>query len=322
MPGREFEIIKRYFTEAIPSTSDRIVLGPGDDCAILEVPEGEQLCVSTDTLVAAVHFPSDAPGDVAAHRSLCANLSDLAAMGATPLAFLGALTMPGEDTSWLNAFSRALATLADVYGIPLAGGNLARGPLSITITVLGSVPAGTALRRDGAKSGDDVYVTGTLGDAAGWLALDYESGTSRVAEPLRDRYCHPTPRLALGQSLRDVASAMIDISDGLAADLGHICEASSVGARIDATAIPISEALRTAFESRAMALAISGGDDYELCFTAAPTRREDIVALATHSGVAMTCIGQIVEGAEPVFFDGDGNAIAVEETGYQHFYSA
>lgn len=322
MPGREFEIIRRYFTGVVTSTTERVVLGPGDDCAILDVPAGQQLCVSTDTLVSGVHFPDDASAEVAAHRSLCANLSDLAAMGATPLAFLGALTLPGEDDGWLDAFSRTLAALADEYRIPLVGGNLARGELSITLTVLGSIPAGAALRRDGARPGDEVYVTGTLGDAAGWLALEQASGeTSRVrdADHLRRRYCSPTPRLGLGERLRGVASGMIDISDGLAADLGHICESSAVGARIDATVIPLSNALRSGFEQRALALAIGGGDDYELCFTAAPDRREDIAALATDTGVGITRIGEIVEGTSPVFVDGDGNAMALEETGYQHF---
>lgn len=319
MSGGEFEIINRYFSGLVTAGDERVVLGPGDDCAILRVPPDRQLCVSSDTLLAGVHFPLGAAGDVVAHRSLAANLSDLAAMGAECLAFTLALTLPGDDGHWLEAFSMTLKRLADQFDIPLVGGNLARGELSITITVLGCLPPGESLRRSGAQVGDDVYVSGTLGDAGGGLACI--SSGERQNGYLAERYFYPTPRLELGQCLRRLASSAIDISDGLAADLDHVCEASGVGAQVTLALIPVSQPLVERFDRNgAERLAVGAGDDYELCFTAAPEKRETITELADRLDIRLTRIGRIVPGDRTRFVDGDGASVPITERGYQHFY--
>jgi len=321
MPHGEFEIIERYFSGFISHRGEQVILGPGDDCAILKVPADRQLCISTDTLNAGIHFPVGAPASAVAQRSLCANLSDLAAMGSTPFAFTLSMTLPEEDEAWLEEFSATLADLVGEYDIPLVGGNLARGALSITITVLGTLPIGKGLRRQGAGIGDDVYVTGTLGDAAGGLAM-VNRGESTGGR-LQERYYHPRPRLDFGVRLLDIASATIDISDGLAADLGHICEASSVGARVDVDAIPLSKSLRDNFQAeQALNFAVGAGDDYELCFTAPPELRQKIEAIAKEEGLPVTRIGEIVAGDSPVFTDAGGNPREFPEHGYQHFHEA
>lgn len=321
MHGREFEIIERYFGDAVFHDSEQVLLGPGDDCAILRPPAGKDLCVSTDTLVTGVHFPIDATGTVVAHRALVANLSDLAAMGAECLGFALALTLPREDPLWLEAFSTRLATLARQYAIPLVGGNLARGELSVTITVLGTLPRGMSLRRGGASQGDDVYVSGTLGDAAGGLRLLTRDGQPQSY--LVERYRYPKPQLALGTALLGIASAAIDISDGLAADLGHICENSRMGAEITVDLVPLSQPLIGCFNQvEAQRLAVSAGDDYELCFTAATRQRDEIARISRQLAVPVSRIGRIVPGEGVRFFDAGGMPRQFAEHGYQHFHEA
>ncbi|XOV86019.1 MAG: thiamine-phosphate kinase [Pseudomonadota bacterium] len=318
MAGHEFDIIDRYFAGRIRFTSDAVVLGMGDDCAILDIPAGKSLCVSTDTLLEGVHFPVGAPGSVAAHRSLCANLSDLAAMGATPLGFTLALTLPAENVDWLEQFSARLCQLTEKYEIPLVGGNLARGQLSITITVMGTVPAGAAIPRSGASAGDDVYVSGTLGDAAAGLRL---LGSVADDDPLVWRYLFPEPRLAVGQAIVSRASAAIDISDGLIADLGHICLASGVGARIELARIPVNPLVPGQFnDTERVAMVTAGGDDYELCFTANPSARVEIQRIAARLQLPLTLIGETTgEIPEILLVDQDGAPVELTTTGYQHF---
>ena len=236
MADDEFAIIDQYFT-SIGWQSDSVVVGPGDDCAVLAVPDGFELCVSTDTLVSGIHFPEGSDGDVVARRSFAAAVSDLAAMGATPYTFTGALTMPVVDHSWLSAFSRELSRLSVEFEIPLVGGNLARGPMSLTITVMGLIPVGQAIKRSGASVGDDVYITGYPGEAGAGLQLLDKAGKSNS---LLDAYQSPQPRIEVGEGLRMLASAAIDVSDGLFADLAHLLDSSGVGAEINVEKIPIS----------------------------------------------------------------------------------
>lgn len=316
MEQSEFDLIGRFFS-GIGHPDRRVVLGPGDDCALLDVPEGHELCVSTDTLLSGVHFPTDSPGDLVAQRTMAANLSDLSAMGAAPLGFLIALTMPGSDEKWLQAFSRAINALSLEYKIALVGGNLARGTLSVTITVLGVVPCGEALRRHGAGVDEGIFVTGHLGDAAAGLQILSHGGTRY--DDLLAAYVHPEPRLAIGQRLRTIASACIDISDGLLADLNHILQASEVGAEVELYSVPISASLREFGGSDASDLALSGGDDYELCFTAALTNEARLVHLGTEFGVGITRVGRIVVGSGIQLIDSDGKSRTADVRGYSHF---
>ena len=319
MSGREFEIIQRYFA-SLSDQPDYVIAGPGDDCAIVDVPAGVELCVSTDTLIAGVHFLSDAIPEVIAHRSLCANLSDLAAMGAIPYGFTLALTLPSEDEQWLSAYSAHLRDLGRTYAIPLIGGNLARGSLSLTITVMGTTPKGQALRRSGASVGDDIYVSGTLGDAAGGLRQLQQD--PRAASALVDRYHYPTPRLDVGEALLGVASAAIDVSDGLMADLGHLCGSSQVAGEVKVDAVPLSAALLELFPNEARAFALGEGDDYELCFTAPASLRDAIAHIAASTGVGITRIGAVTIGAGVRLLDDAGCAITVAKAGYQHFHES
>ncbi|HKI73817.1 MAG TPA: thiamine-phosphate kinase [Pseudomonadales bacterium] len=319
MAGREFDIIERYFSGLIPGDSEGIVQGPGDDCAILDIPDDRHLCVSTDTLIAGVHFPELTPAAAVAHRTLAANLSDLAAMGAKCFAFTLALTLPNEDERWLQEFSSSLSDLVSRFHIPLIGGNLARGALSITVTVLGTLPRGKGLKRSGANADDDIYVSGSLGDAGGALQLIGKGGIAPQA--LADRFYYPEPRLRLGEALLDLASAAVDISDGLAADLGHVCRASGVGASIEIDAIPLSAALVGQFDNdRALELAVSSGDDYELCFTAPRSSRQEIERIAGTTATRVTRIGRVVAGSGVGFVDSAGKPRQFEIAGYEHFH--
>jgi thiamine-monophosphate kinase len=313
----EFDIIRRYFANMVGVDRPQVVLGPGDDCAILDVGAEQELCVSTDTLISGVHFPADASPKVVAHRMLAANLSDLAAMGATPHSFLLALTLPTADDNWLQLFSTSLRQLTETHAIPLVGGNLSRGQLSATVTVLGVTARGSALRRSGASDGDDVYVSGTVGDAAAGLRLlqRHESDHSLV-----ERYNFPEPRLTLGQALIDVASAAVDISDGLAADLEHLCEASQTGANIELAQLPLSADLIRGFsEDEAQQLALCGGDDYELCFTAPVSKRAAVSHISEQIQVPTTVIGTIETGPGIAFHDRQGMRVDVDSPGYRHF---
>ncbi|MEJ2130665.1 MAG: thiamine-phosphate kinase [Gammaproteobacteria bacterium] len=298
-----------------------LVLGPGDDCALVDTPEGEQLCVSVDSLVAGIHFPVGAPPALGGYRALAVSLSDLAAMGAKPIGFLVALTAENPDADWVREFARGMAALARPLGIGVAGGNLASGPLNVTITVFGSVPRGRALRRDGAKPGDQVFVSGRLGDGHVGLGLarDYRQGDLGPLQEAKPgsalypiaRYFLPTPRLELGLALRGLASAVIDLSDGLLADLGHVCRASGVGATLEVSRVPLNAGV--------MLEDALAGDDYELCFTAPSEHAAAIAALAKKMRIDLTLVGSMKPGSEITCVDASGMRVAVQSSGYRHF---
>jgi thiamine-monophosphate kinase len=314
----EFDLIARHFTRATPGA----VLGVGDDCALLAPSPGMQLAVSSDMLLEGRHFsPQDSPAGLG-HKSLAVNLSDLAAMGATPRWATLAIALPAADDAWLTAFARGFFRVADQHGIELVGGDTTRGPLTISITVIGEVPPGQALRRDGAQDGDDVWVSGTIGSAA--LALAYRQGRLFMeqvdaARVLPALYL-PTPRVTLGIALRGIASSAIDISDGLLGDLGHILERSGVGATLELAALPtLPVAQAYLHESVARDCVLAGGDDYELCFTAPTGRRGAVEAAAKTAGVAVTRVGRITAEPGLVVIDADGQPLQFEKTGYDHF---
>ena len=298
----EFDVIRRYFARA-PRDPD-VLIGVGDDAAVLSI--NGRIAVTVDTLIEGVHFLPGAPPDSIGHRALGVSLSDLAAMGARPRWATLALTLADADAAWLEAFAAGFFALAERYGVTLVGGNLTRGPLAITVEATGDFPDGASpLTRFGARSGDDVYVTGTLGDAAGGLRRLAASGGSPAeacddASPdavLVERYLRPTPRIEAGRALAGLATAAIDLSDGLASDLGHICDASGCGAEIDVDALPRSAALEGLFGTdEALRLALSGGDDYELCFTAPPGARARVADALAACGTPVRRIGRITDG--------------------------
>ena len=314
----EFEIIERYFTR--PSRDPDVLIGVGDDAAVLAV-QG-LVAVTVDTLVAGVHFPDGIAPTLLGHRALAVNLSDLAAMGAEPRWATLALTFPRADELWLESFSRGFFDLAERYGVSLVGGNLARGPLSVTIQVMGRVEQGRVLTRGGGNVGDDVYVTGTLGDSAAGIALIKERVETRhgsAGAALKERFYRPVPRIAAGLALRSLASAAIDVSDGLIADLGHICERSGCGAQVDVEHVPLSaELMSTCPPQIALAHALGGGDDYELCFTAPPSRAEEIERALEGTGTPATRVGQLVPG-QKVVCRRDGDPYDPPTLGYRHF---
>ena len=312
----EFELIERFFASADGGRED-VVLGIGDDGAVVTPPADSELVVSVDTLVEGVHFHADAPAHALGYKSLAVNLSDLAAMGATPAWFTLALTLPQSNLDWLADFSRGLGELADRSGIALIGGDTTRGPLSISIQAMGHVPQGQALTRSGARAGDAIYVSGNPGEAAAGLRA-VESALN-LENPLIRRLYFPQPRLALGQALRGVANAAIDISDGLLADLGHILKQSAVGAELDAEAIPLSAELAEFSGEEALQLALSGGDDYELCFCVPPETEGAVATLATLLGVQLSRIGTITEKPGCLVRDRQGQALDFNEPGYLHF---
>ena len=314
----EFELIRRYFSIDPVKRAD-VVQGIGDDAALLRVPEGQELVVTTDSLLPGVHFPADLDPEAIGHRALAANLSDLAAMGAEPAWVLLALTLPAADEAWLAGFSRGFFALAKQHRVQLVGGNIARGPLNITITAQGFVPRGQALRRSGATAGDKLFVTGNPGDAAAGLQL-IQAGKMDQDDPCVRRFTHPEPRIAAGLALRDLASACIDISDGLLADLGHLLESSGVGATVLTGKLPLSKRLLQLHGMDAgLQLALTGGDDYELCFTAAPERQQAIEAKLKELGCAVVCIGSV--DAEPGLrvLEVSGHGLKVTAAGYTHF---
>jgi thiamine-monophosphate kinase len=319
MPEGEFEFIARRLR---PLATADAALGLTDDAALLDPAPGQQLVLAKDAMVAGVHFLHDDPPAQIAQKLLRVNLSDLAAMGAAPLGYLLALAR-AKDTSdeWLAGFCAGLAADNATFSIALLGGDTVStpGPLTLSLTAIGQVPKGTALLRGGAKPGDDVWVSGTLGDGA--LGLKVLQGQLDVGEAARahliERYRLPRPRLALGQALRGIASAAIDISDGLVADLGHVLEVSAVGAELHAEALPLSAAARDLPGAREAAL--SGGDDYELLFTAPPERRARIVALARQGDLPLTRIGAIKANPGLQVLDEAGRKLRVARAGWQHF---
>jgi thiamine-monophosphate kinase len=319
----EFDLIARYFANIGPTDlTPEVSLGIGDDCALLSVPAGQQLALSIDTLVAGRHFPATAAADDIARRALAVSVSDLAAMGATPKAFTLAISLPTVDTDWLAAFSRGLREAADHYAIALIGGDTTQGPLSLTLQVHGLVPASAALRRSAAMPGDSIYVSGYLGDAAAALAV-IENRLSVTAEQchyLCARFYQPEARTVLGQALLGVAHAAIDISDGLLADLQHIAKASQVAAYVDSHCLPLSPVLSAVLPAtQALDCALSGGDDYELCFTAAADQHQQLMALSQQLQLPISRIGQISSGSGVHCVDAAGRSLTSTRKGYQHF---
>ncbi|MDF1486127.1 thiamine-phosphate kinase [Ramlibacter sp. H39-3-26] len=322
----EFDLIARYFQRPVR----RAVLGVGDDCALLAPAPGMQLAVSSDMLVEGRHFLPTVQPEALGHKALAVNLSDLAACGAQPLAFTLALALPRVDEDWLAGFSRGLLALADAHGCELVGGDTTAGPLNICITVFGEVPAGQALLRSGARAGDDIYVSGTVGDAR--LALEAFRGTlslpAEVFAAARQRMERPTPRVALGLALRGVASSAIDVSDGLLGDLMHVLRASGVGARVEASVAPeliaasayVSSA-RGQFDPETLATCVfAGGDDYELAFTAPPAARDAVQAAARDAGTRATRIGVVEAQPGLRLVDGAGHALDLRRLhGFDHF---
>ena len=318
----EFELIRRYFARQRPARAD-VPLGIGDDCALIQAAPGQQLAVSTDMLVEGRHFLSTVDPAALGHKALAVNLSDLAAMGAEPLGFTLALSLPQADETWLAGFAQGLLALADTHGCELIGGDTTRGPLNLCITVLGQVPPGQALRRAAAQPGDDVYVSGELGDARlalevfrGGLALDAGAFTR-----VRNRMERPTPRLALGRALRGVAHAAADVSDGLSGDLNHILAASGVGASLWSAAVQqtTSTDLRAQGEATALAYALTGGDDYELVFTAPASARAEVALAATQAGMEVTRIGQIEVTPGLRLLDAREQPMAMPGRAFDHF---
>ena len=325
----EFDLIKRYFTR--PTT--HAALGVGDDCALLAPRPGTQLAISSDMLVEGRHFFADVNPAALGHKALAVNLSDLAACGAKPLAFTLALALPRVDDAWLAGFSRGLFALADLHGCELIGGDTTKGPLNICITVFGEVPVvngrSQALLRSGAQAGDDIYVSGTLGDAR--LALEAMRGAvelpAAVFAQARERLERPTPRVALGQALRGVATAAIDVSDGLLGDLQHVLDASQLGAVID-TSIAIN--LIAAYARHAWATGLfsskkqleyvlAGGDDYELAFTAPPAARAAVLAASALAATPVTRIGRVESDSGLRLVDASGHAVRADFKSFDHF---
>ena len=315
----EFELIRTVFAAApCAQGGEGVALGIGDDCALLEVPFGEQLAISTDTLVAGVHFADPCDPFLLGQRSLAVAASDLAAMGATPLAFTLALTLPTVAADWLHAFARGLNQMAQRCNVRLIGGDTTRGPLCLTLTVFGRVPTGHALTRSGARPGDLLCVGGELGNAAGALplVLGQRNAESFIAEPLLAHYWSPQPQLALGQALRGKATSALDISDGLLADCGHIAQASRVRLLIENERLPISVALQEFLgDAPAQLAALSGGDDYVLAFTLPPVELPTLLA----DGWPIHVIGCVVEGQGVGVLDAHGQDITPATRGYQHF---
>jgi thiamine-monophosphate kinase len=318
----EFDLIRRYFTHPVRHT----VLGVGDDAALLRLQRGKELAVSTDMLVGGRHFFDGADPRQLGHKALAVNLSDMAAMGATPRWATLSLALPRVDARWLRAFSAGFMRLARMHDVDLIGGDTTRGPLNLCVQIMGEVPAGRALRRDGARAGDDIWVSGVVGDAA--LALAALGGrirlTPREFAQVARRLHLPAPRIALGQALRGLARSAIDISDGLIADLGHICKRSRVAATIELARVPASAVMRRHFDHPAAAAArLAGGDDYELCFTAAPRNRAGIERAGVRLRLAVTRIGRIESArrgrARVTVLDANGRPLRLTPRGFDHF---
>ncbi len=316
----EFDLIRRYFTRSGPARPD-VVLGVGDDCALLQPPSGKELAVTTDTLVEGVHFSPGTDPEALGHKALAVSLSDLAAMGAKPLWALLAITLPTADPEWLAPFSRGFLDLAHGHGVRLVGGDTTHGPLSITVTLHGTVTPGRALRRTGARPGDRIYLTGTLGDAGVGLLIRqglYQAPSG--GEALLQRLDRPQPRLAAGRALAGIASAAIDLSDGLLADLGHICENSGVGAELQTARLPLSPSVREYLERGGdWGAVVAGGDDYELCFTVPPDRESLLATTGRGCDCDLTRIGVITAESGVHCRLPDGREPELRRPGYDHF---
>jgi thiamine-monophosphate kinase len=314
----EFDLIRRFFTRETPHT----VLGVGDDCALIRPTPDMDLAVSTDMLIAGRHFHRDADPAKLGHKALAVNLSDMAAMGATPRWATLALALPEANELWLEPFARGFLQLAKRYRVDLIGGDTTRGPLAICVQIMGEVEPGAALRRDGARPGDEVWVSGQLGDAALVLAhLDH----TLVLEPhevatYSARLHEPSPRVALGRALVGIANSCIDVSDGLAADLGHILDRSQVAAVVELARVPRSRLVdRKLPAPAALRAMLAGGDDYELCFTAPAERHADVLQAGKRVGVPLTCIGRIEAGSGLTILDEQGDPVDIGVAGWDHF---
>ena len=314
----EFDLIRRFFTRDTPHA----ILGVGDDAALLQVSAGNVLAVSSDMLVSGTHFLPDADPFMLGHKTLAVNLSDMAAMGAAPRWAVLAIALPEADEAWLSQFSAGFFSLARQHGVELVGGDTTRGPLNLCVTIFGEVPAQQALRRSGAQAGDEIWVSGCLGDAA--LALAHLQGRIALSDtelaaclPILHQ---PQPRVAMGLALRGIASSAIDISDGLLADLGHILEASQVGAEIEFAALPLSPTMQChVSQPLARQCILCGGDDYELCFTAPAARHAELSDIAARLNLPLARIGEIVAGRGCIVHDAAGNPLNIETCGYDHF---
>jgi thiamine-monophosphate kinase len=320
----EFELINRYFLRrpAPPGSQPGVILGIGDDAALLALPQGTELVAAVDTLVAGRHFPEGTDPHSIGHRALAVNLSDMAAMGATPAWTTLALTVPGAEAAWLERFSAGFWDLADVHGVALVGGDTTRGPLTLSVQILGHVAQGTALRRSGAAAGDLLVVTGTLGDAGAGLALVTAapaSHTSRDALELIRRFDYPTPRVQFGAAARGIAAAAMDLSDGLVGDLPKLALASGLAAHVEVDRLPLSEALRaTATSQQARDWALAAGDDYELLLAVPGARYAQLEAVAARLNLRLTAIGELRPGSG-VTWSLNGKDFAPESSGFDHF---
>lgn len=318
----EFELIKQHFTHAAPRT----LLGVGDDAALIKPTRGQVLAVAADMLVGGRHFFMNADPAAVGHKALAVNLSDMAAMGAVPRWATLGIALPGADARWVAAMSKGFMKLARRHGVDLIGGDTTRGPLNLCVQIIGEVPARQALRRDGAKPGDDIWVSGTLGDAALAVAAKNKRIKLKPVELKQalQRLDWPVPRVALGVALRGVARSAIDVSDGLIADLGHICERSGVAAVVAIERLPLSPLMRRYREApAARAALLGGGDDYELCFTAAPAKRAAVERAASRTRTRVTRIGCVIRAPEDacsvVVVDSDGLPVAAGQKGFDHF---
>ncbi|REL26141.1 thiamine-phosphate kinase [Thalassotalea euphylliae] len=320
---KEFDLIKRFFAEQ-PVRRKDVHLGIGDDCALVSAGEQHHIAVTTDTLVAGVHFFEDADPRAIGHKSLAVSLSDLAAMGAEPSWISLAISMPSIDEHWVRAFCTGVFELSEYYNVQLIGGDTTAGPLSITVTAQGLLPANKALSRGGAVNGDWLYVTGELGDAA--LALQFLKGNADVAredqEALLEKLHYPKPRVLAGQILKEYASAAIDLSDGLLGDLGHICQASQLGANVVLDDLPISNALSANVGAeQAREFALAGGDDYELLFTVSQDNKVGMETALSNAGVKYTCIGQLNKSMK-ITTTLDSHPVPINAKGFEHFSEA
>lgn len=318
----EFELIQRFFNQPMKCRND-VTLGIGDDGAVLNVPFNQQLVVSTDTFVAGRHFPEETLPEDIGYKALAVNLSDLAAMAAEPAWILLALTLPHVDETWLKKFNQGFFSLIQQFQLQLVGGDLTRGPLSITVHALGFVPQGKALRRLGAHIGDKIYVTGTLGDAGLALALMNTPSCCGLTQSqifsVKQRLHRPHPRVEVGIALRDIASCAIDISDGLMADLDHLLSANQVGAIVQLEKLPLSDSLRGLSPEKAWSLALSSGDDYELCFTVPESKERDLQQQLATINTPYQCIGHIKADSGLILLDKKGAIFNTDKTGFQHF---
>lgn len=320
MPQSEFDIIDNYFTRQRVKRDD-VALGIGDDAAVLSVPQDQQLIVAMDTLVSGVHFPTNTLAEDIGYKALAVNLSDLAAMGAEPAWFTLALTLPNTDSEWLQGFAKGLFILADQYNLQLVGGDTTQGPLTVSIQIAGYVPAGTALMRRGAKVGDSIYVTGTLGDATLGLRCLQRPGEYKPDPEAINKLNRPPPRVDIGMAIRDTASACIDISDGLLADLGHILELSQVGASLDRKLLPLSHRMKLLCDEHECNydMVLAGGDDYELCFCVSPQNEAGLAAIFVDGDVRLTRIGQIEQQTGIRLYNGDELCSVNYQQGFEHF---